>query len=353
MTGQDLPPSVRDDAAAVDDVGRPVRVSDRGPAAAVPAARPERGLGQRLLAVHGRDRRRALLHQDACTPSTSITIPRRSSCTRASSSRAGRLRGAWVSYALGSDNRDLPNFVVMNSGSLGGRRRRMPRFGAPAFCHRITKGSSSAPARSGALREQPARVSTARIGARCSMRSRDLARLQYDDVARPGDPVAREPVRDGLPDAGVGPGGGRHLATSRPHVLDMYGPDVTQARHVRARTACSPAGSPSAACGSSSSIACGWDHASRASSRSCRRSCQDDRPAERGPRDGPEAARPARRHARDLGRRVRPHAVRAGPIDNPLVGRDHHGGCFTLWLAGGGVKAGLSTARPTTSATTS
>ena len=24
--------------------------------------------------------------------------------------------GAWVSYALGSDNRDLPNFVVMNSG---------------------------------------------------------------------------------------------------------------------------------------------------------------------------------------------------------------------------------------------
>ena len=28
--------------------------------------------------------------------------------------------GAWVSYALGSDNRDLPNFVVMNSGTSQG-----------------------------------------------------------------------------------------------------------------------------------------------------------------------------------------------------------------------------------------
>jgi arylsulfatase A-like enzyme len=31
-----------------------------------------------------------------------------------------------------------------------------------------------------------------------------------------------------------------------------------------------------------------------------------------------------------------------GQIDNPLVGRDHHGGCFTWWLAGAGVKAGLT-----------
>ena len=29
-----------------------------------------------------------------------------------------------------------------------------------------------------------------------------------------------------------------------------------------------------------------------------------------------------------------------GEIDNPAAGRDHHGGCFTWWLAGGGVRAG-------------
>ena len=33
-------------------------------------------------------------------------------------------------------------------------------------------------------------------------------------------------------------------------------------------------------------------------------------------------------------------------------GRDHHGGNFSIWMAGGGVKGGSSTARPTTSATT-
>ena len=31
-----------------------------------------------------------------------------------------------------------------------------------------------------------------------------------------------------------------------------------------------------------------------------------------------------------------------GQLDNPLVGRDHHGGNFTWWIAGGGVKAGYS-----------
>jgi hypothetical protein len=31
-----------------------------------------------------------------------------------------------------------------------------------------------------------------------------------------------------------------------------------------------------------------------------------------------------------------------GDLDNPMVGRDHHGGCFTWWLAGGGVQAGMT-----------
>ena len=34
-------------------------------------------------------------------------------------------------------------------------------------------------------------------------------------------------------------------------------------------------------------------------------------------------------------------------------GRDHHGRCFTVWMAGGGIKPGMTTARPTTTATTS
>ena len=34
-----------------------------------------------------------------------------------------------------------------------------------------------------------------------------------------------------------------------------------------------------------------------------------------------------------------------GQIDNPLVGRDHHGGCFTWWFAGGGVESRLHARR--------
>ena len=53
--------------------------------------------------------------------------------------------GAWVSYALGSDNHDLPNFVVMNSG-VSQACRRTRRSGGRASCRRIIRASSSAPA---------------------------------------------------------------------------------------------------------------------------------------------------------------------------------------------------------------
>jgi arylsulfatase A-like enzyme len=31
-----------------------------------------------------------------------------------------------------------------------------------------------------------------------------------------------------------------------------------------------------------------------------------------------------------------------GTLDDPTAGRDHHGRCFTVWMAGGGVKPGYS-----------
>ncbi len=42
-----------------------------------------------------------------------------------------------------------------------------------------------------------------------------------------------------------------------------------------------------------------------------------------------------------------------GALGSPVAGRDHHGRCFSIWMAGGGVKGGCATARPTTSARTS
>ena len=42
-----------------------------------------------------------------------------------------------------------------------------------------------------------------------------------------------------------------------------------------------------------------------------------------------------------------------GAIEPNNYGRDHHGRCYSIWMAGGGIKPGITTAKPTTSATTS
>ena len=66
---------------------------------------------------------------------------------------------------------------------------------------------------------------------------------------------------------------------------------------------------------------------------------QGHRPGLRRPDHGPEAARAARGHAGRLGRRVRPHADGPGRGND---GRDHHPNAFTMWLAGGGIKPGIT-----------
>ena len=53
--------------------------------------------------------------------------------------------------------------------------------------------------------------------------------------------------------------------------------------------------------------------------------------------EGPEGARPAGRHDRDVDHRVRPHAVQPGD-----KGRDHNPFTFTTWLAGGGIRGGVT-----------
>ena len=89
-----------------------------------------------------------------------------------------------------------------------------------------------------------------------------------------------------------------------------------------------------------------WDHHSGLREEPAQ-TLRGGRPADRRAADRPEGARPARRHAGPVGRRVRPHADRRGhrrPRAHPFG--------FTMWLAGGGVKGGMSTAPPTSSAGT-
>ena len=163
------------DAAAVDDVGRPVRVSDRRPLAAIQAARRERRLGQRLPAVHRRDRRRALLRQELAhrarqsRPGVEVlahgfsargpAVGRRVGqlCARLGQPRPAELRRHELRRLAGraARRRDLGPRLPAVAPS----RRRVPRRGRPR-----------------AVREQPGGYRSRATAARCSTRWRSSRR---------------------------------------------------------------------------------------------------------------------------------------------------------------------------------
>ena len=128
----------------------------------------------------------------------------------------------------------------------------------------------------------------------------------------PGSPHRR--VRDGLPDAGRGPGGDG----PRPRDRRRRRLSTASARSrptSTAGSACWPGAVSRPACGSCRST---YSYPAELLGRARRpaqqplEQCQEGRPADRRPADGPEGARPARRHAGDLRHRVRPHAGGAG-----------------------------------------
>ncbi len=65
-----------------------------------------------------------------------------------------------------------------------------------------------------------------------------------------------------------------------------------------------------------------------------------DRPTNRGSGAGFETTRIARRYPRGLGWRIRTNSLLPGKLTPDDYGRDHHPRCFTVWLAGAGVKRG-------------
>jgi hypothetical protein len=249
--------------------------------------------------------------------------------------------GSWVSYGLGSENRDLPAYIVLTSYGSG-RREDQPLFdrlwGAgflpsqhqgvrlrnrgdavlhvsnPPGIDRDLRGQTLD--RLGALnRQHEAQVGDPEIAARIS---------QYEMAFR-----MQASVPDLLDTAGE----------SR-QTLDAYGPEVARP------------GSFAANCLLARRLAerdvrfiqlfhMGWDHHSSLPTM-LRAQCSDiDRPAaallgdlERlGLLDDTLVVMGG-----EFGRTVYAQRKR----NNPIYGRDHHPRCFTVLLAGGGVKAGTT-----------
>ena len=241
--------------------------------------------------------------------------------------------GRGSTYGLGSEIQDLPAFVVFSTGQKGtsGGRRNWGCGFLPTVYQGVPFRGQGDPVLylsnpPGIDADDPARL------ARRHPRPEPSAPRRR---RRPRDRHADQLLRAGLPDAVERPGADGPLARSRRRRSTCTAPSRASRR--TPTPACWPAGWSSAACGSSrSSTRPGTTTA--ASTKGLKDQC--------GKTDQASAAL-----VKDLKQR--------GLLDDTLViwggefgrtpmvqggndGRDHHPNAFTMWLAGGGIKPGIT-----------
>ena len=245
--------------------------------------------------------------------------------------------GAWVTYALGSENQDLPMFVVMSWGTPAACRSTRRR-GRPASCRRTTRACSSARARS---RSRTSRVPPGHTRADRREMLDAIAKLARGQAKASHDPEIPSKIsqyemayrmQTSVPEIA-------DISDEPEHVLDLYGPDVKKpgtfarncllARRLAERDV-----------RYTMVVHMGWDHHGGIAARlpaSCR-----------------EVDQPSAGLMADLKQR--------GLLNDTLVvfstefgrtsfaqgtlktnfGRDHHGGNFCVFMAGAGVKPGFT-----------
>ncbi len=251
--------------------------------------------------------------------------------------------GSWLSYGLGTMNKDLPDFVVLTSAFWSGR------VNVQALYTRLW-GAGFLPSKHQGVALQsvgdPVLFLSNPPGVDRSARRKMLdlvARLNRDEQTRSGDPeietsLAQQEMafrmQTSVPEL-------TDLSDEPPAILEMYGPEVHKS------------GSFARNCLLARRMAerdvrfvqlfhRGWDHHSRLPDN-LRGQAQDvDQPIaalmtdlkQRGLLDDTLIV-----FAGEFGRTV----FGQGSIDDrDNYGRDHHPRCFTTWMAGGGVKGGLS-----------
>ncbi len=248
--------------------------------------------------------------------------------------------GGWVSYGLGSLNRNLPDYIVMIS--------KMQRpSDQPLYDHYW--GSGFLPSRYQGVKLRNARDPVLSLrdpdGLPRSLRRGmldGLAELNQQRIEETGDPEIATRIRQyemafrmqaSVPDL-------LDLHDETEATFNLYGPDARRP------------GSYAANCLMARRLAergvrfiqlfhPDWDHHSRLPSW-CVARCRDtDQPTaglitdlkQRGLLDDTLVI-----WGGEFGRGV----AGQGQWDSPDAGRDHHPRCYTVWLAGGGVKAGLT-----------
>ncbi|RCS54903.1 DUF1501 domain-containing protein [Bremerella cremea] len=243
--------------------------------------------------------------------------------------------GSWLSYGLGTENDNLPAFVVLVTANKGGQPL-AARLWGNGFLPSHHQGVQF---RSG---DDPVLYLNSPAGVDRASREKALARLDALHRLQPADALVDTRIRQyelafrmqaSIPEV-------TDLTTEPEHVLEMYGPDSRKP------------GSFAANCLLARRLAeknvrfiqlyhQGWDHHGGLPS-SIKTQCS-------------ETDQPAAALIQDLKQR--------GLLDETLVvwggefgrtnycqgklgpnnfGRDHHGRCFSVWMAGGGIKGGVT-----------
>jgi hypothetical protein len=249
--------------------------------------------------------------------------------------------GAWVAYGLGSPNRDLPAFIVLVSRGTGNPADQ------PLYDRLWGSGFLATRYQGVRLRSGREPVLYLANPAGCDRRTRrsmldDLSMLNHIRYERTGDSEILTRVAQyemayrmqiSVPEL-------LDISKEPEHVLRLYGPEVRRP------------GTYAANCLLARRMAergvrfvqlfhMGWDHHNNLP-RSIRGQCRDT--------DQPSAALIKDLKQRGLlsdtlviwggefGRTI----YSQGQLTADNYGRDHHPRCFTIWLAGGGIKPGIT-----------
>ena len=249
--------------------------------------------------------------------------------------------GAWLNYALGSANRDLPAYFVMTP-TWTGRKPGQPIYSRLWGAGFLPSQYSGVPLRSGGdpilYLKDPAGVSRdarkAVVDGVAEMNRLNHERMKDAEIlSRNSQYRMAYRMQESVPEM-------VDLSHEPKHVLDLYGPEVLQpgtfahscilARRMAERDVRTV-----------QIVHRGWDQHLKMTV-DLPNQCRDVDHAlyglltdlkQRGLLDDTLVV-----WGGEFGRT----SYCQGKLNNETYGRDHHPGCFTMWLAGGGVKAGFT-----------
>ena len=167
-------------------------------------ARPERAPGSASCCRTRRRSPTSCASSSRCTPRRSTTT-RRSPSSRPAHQLAGRPSiGAWLTYGLGSENQDLPAFVVLISQGTGNPTDQplYDRLWGSGFLPSQYQGVKFRSVGDPVLYlSNPPGVDDRDAAGACSTTWPSSTSCKLERDRRPGDRHAHRPVRDGLPHA--------------------------------------------------------------------------------------------------------------------------------------------------------